>query len=187
MSFAEVCRPVGEVGVCGGGGAGPFLTAAVLNVPPAAAIFLCSLPPPGVSACSSPVDGCSGTISLATGNTGVGTLTAPPLMFDEEDDVLMVVSCVPSALTGEVTTGGGAGEGAGWDFFISVFVSTLGGGASSGAAPAEPGAPTVVGAGPIFDLLGSSSVVGTGVDSFESLDDFERDVGVSGTDAGNGE
>lgn len=177
------CFTVGDVGVCGGGGAGPFFIAEALADPPATATFLCSIPTAG-SECTSPVGRAEGdaseTTSLGTGITGVGTFTTPPLIFDEEEDVLIVCCGETSPPAGDTAVAGTI-AGVGCDFLISVLVSTLTGVFSSGTGPGGPAAPTGIGIGPIFVLLGSSSVVGMGVDSFESLDDFDRDVGVSGS------
>lgn len=139
---------LGDEGVCGGGGAGPFSffrTAPFFSTSAAAVAPLTSAGSTG-------------------GNTGAGTVDGVGVVVAVAGDDFLASLCTLLLLSLVAAADGGVVAELG-----VVVVVVAAGGDCAAAGPVAAG----------FALLSSST--GTGVDSFESLDDFDKDVGVSGS------
>lgn len=137
---------LGDKGVCGGGGAGPFSFFGT----------------PFFSTSAAPLTLFRASAGSTGGNTGAGTVDVVGDDFLASLCTLLLLSLATAAAAAD----GGVVE-------LGVVVAVDGGG--GGDCAAGPAAAAATG----FVLLSSST--GTGVDSFESLDDFDKDVGVSGS------
>lgn len=138
---------LGDEGVCGGGGAGPFSffrTAPFFSTSAVAATPLTSAGSTG-------------------GNTGAGTVDVVGVVVAVAGDDFLASLCTLLLLSLVAAADGGV------VVELGVVVVAAGGDCAAAAGPVAAG----------FALLSSST--GTGVDSFESLDDFDKDVGVSGS------
>lgn len=146
---------LGDEGVCGGGGAGPFsffttpffsTSAAAAAVAAVLLLLLLLLLPLTLVRLSAGSTG---------GNTGAGTDVGGGGDFLASLCTLLLLSLAAATADGVVVV----------ELGVVVVVVELG--TAEGGDCAD------------FALLSSST--GTGVDSFESLDDFDKDVGVSGS------
>lgn len=140
---------LGDEGVCGGGGAGPF---SFFRMAP---FFSTS------AAAVAPLTSAGST----GGNTGAGTVDVVGVVVAVAGDDFLASLCTLLLLSLVAAADGGVVAELG----VVVVVAAGGDCAAAAAGPVAAG----------FALLSSST--GTGVDSFESLDDFDKDVGVSGS------
>lgn len=149
---------LGDEGVCGGGGAGPF---SFFRTP----FFSPSVLPPLLP------------LTLASagstgGNTGAGTVDVVVVVVVVGDDFLASLCTLLLLSLAAAAAVAAAADGGVVELGVVVAADGVGGDCAAGV-------PAAAAAAAGFALLSSST--GTGVDSFESLDDFDKDVGVSGS------